>query len=303
MTFDTDNIRLLLAAIEQGSFSAAARSLQRVPSAVSMAIGNLEAELGLALFDRSGREPKPTPEALTLLPQARLVMDQLRRLDMHALALTQGLETALALAVAPELAATMPWAQALRQLAIEFPLLMVEVLTAPQQDALAMAQSGRVQLALVYERYGVRLEESFQEIGRETLVAVAAAHHPMLAVAEAEGGGLSDADLQSQRQIVVAGRDGHDPDKRFAISAIQWRTDSPAAALSLVAAGLGWAWLPSGFVHDAVARGILVQLPLQNLTNALALYADVVWTSKRPLGLAARRFIKLLGAQHAARPA
>lgn len=300
MTFDTEQLRLLLAAVEKGSFSAAARSLQRVPSSVSMAIANLEAELGLTLFDRSGREPKPTPEALTLLPQARLVLDQLRRLDQQALALTQGLETSLALAVAPELAATTPWAQALSQLASEYPLLTVEVLTAPQQDALAMAQSGRVQLALVYERYGVTPEENFQEISRETLVAVAAASHRLLQ--RTATGGIRDADLQSQRQIVVAGRDAHQVDKRFAVSAIQWRTDSPAAALSLVAAGLGWAWLPASYVQDAVARGTLVELPLQNMTNALTLYADVVWTSQRPLGLAARRFIELLGSEGRRRP-
>lgn len=297
MAFDTDNIRLLLAAVDQGSFSAAARSLRRVPSAVSMAIGNLEAELGLQLFDRSGREPKPTPAALALLPQARVLIEQMHRLDMHALALTQGLETSLALAVVPELSAATPWSGALRQLAGEFPLLQVEVLTAPQQDALAMAQSGRVQLALVFERHGMTADESFQEIGEETLVAVVAPGHPMLA--DANIGGLRDADLQAQRQIVVAGRDAPHVDKRFAISAIQWRTDSPAAAMSLVMAGLGWAWLPSGYVREAVAHGTLVQLPLQNLTNVLRLFVDVVWASRRPLGVAARRFVELLDTHRA----
>ncbi len=38
--------------MDKGSFSAAARSLKRVPSAVSMAIANMEAELGYALFER-----------------------------------------------------------------------------------------------------------------------------------------------------------------------------------------------------------------------------------------------------------
>lgn len=42
MNFSSDNIQLFLAVLDRGSFSAAARALQRVPSAVSMAIGNLE---------------------------------------------------------------------------------------------------------------------------------------------------------------------------------------------------------------------------------------------------------------------
>ena len=57
MNFNSDSIELFLAVIERGSFSAAARALGRVPSAVSMGIANLEAELGYPLFDRSHREP------------------------------------------------------------------------------------------------------------------------------------------------------------------------------------------------------------------------------------------------------
>ncbi|WP_321148134.1 helix-turn-helix domain-containing protein, partial [Serratia marcescens] len=44
MNFSSDNIELFLAVLDRGSFSAAARALRRVPSAVSMAIANMEAE-------------------------------------------------------------------------------------------------------------------------------------------------------------------------------------------------------------------------------------------------------------------
>ena len=86
MNFNSDSIELFLAVIERGSFSAAARALGRVPSAVSMSIGNLEAELGYLLFDRSHREPKPTAMALSLdflalpLLGIRLEVDGLERL-------------------------------------------------------------------------------------------------------------------------------------------------------------------------------------------------------------------------------
>ncbi|WP_296950224.1 LysR family transcriptional regulator [uncultured Massilia sp.] len=292
MAFDHDNLRMFIAAVDHGSFSAAARALRRVPSAVSMAIANLEAELGLALFDRGGREPKPTAHALALLPQARLLLEQFRRLDLHALALTQGLETSLTLALVPELLATAPWQDALRTLAQDYPSLAVEVLTAPQADALAMVQAGRAQLALVFERYGVEPHEAFQEVAQETLVAVIAPGHPLLARLPA--GTVRDADLFPERQIVVAGREDVRVDKRIAISRLQWRTDSPAAALDMVAAGLGWAWLPSGLVHKPLRDGLLVEIPLQNLTNVLRFFVDVVWAAERPQGLAARRFVALM---------
>ncbi|VTR52387.1 putative DNA-binding transcriptional regulator [Serratia fonticola] len=72
MNFSSDNIELFLAVLDRGSFSAAARALRRVPSAVSMGIANMEAELGFQLFDRSHREPVPTALALALAPPRAL---------------------------------------------------------------------------------------------------------------------------------------------------------------------------------------------------------------------------------------
>ena len=63
MAFTSETVRIFLSVLDHGSFSAAARALGRVPSAVSMAIAGLEAELDLALFDRAGREPVPTAAA------------------------------------------------------------------------------------------------------------------------------------------------------------------------------------------------------------------------------------------------
>ena len=92
MAFNSDSVQVFLAVLDHGSFSAAARALGRVPSAVSMAVAHLEAELALQLFDRRGREPRPTDAARALEPSARQIALQLRALHAHALSLTQGLE-------------------------------------------------------------------------------------------------------------------------------------------------------------------------------------------------------------------
>ena len=49
-----DQLRVLVAVADTGSFSAAARRLQRVQSAVSQSIQTLESTLRLTLFDRDG---------------------------------------------------------------------------------------------------------------------------------------------------------------------------------------------------------------------------------------------------------
>lgn len=294
MAFDLDNLKVFLAAVDHGSFSAAARSLRRVPSAVSMAIANLEAELGLQLFDRGGREPRPTQHADALVPQARMLLGQLQKLNNHAASLNQGLESSLRIALVPELLAAAPWGEALRLLVNDYPLLKIEVLTAPQADALKLLQSGRADLALVYERYGIDADEAFEEVAEERMVAVVSPSHPMCE--RMRQGQIRDDDLLSERQVIVAGRDTEHVDKRIAISRQQWRTDNPVAALTLVKAGLAWAWLPSGFVCELIERGDLVAIPTANFTNVLRFFVDVIWTTERPLGLAARRFIALMNA-------
>ena len=289
MAFTTETVRLFLAVLDHGSFSAAARALGRVPSAVSMAIANLEAELDLVLFDRSGREPVPTAIARALEPEARAIASGLRRLDAHALSLHAGLERRLRLAVASELLAG-PWRDPLAALAAEFPALEVEIVSGPQDEMLRHLHAGEVALALVFERARLDDRESFREVGQEILLAVAAPGHPL-------GAGKSPGigDLVAARQIAVAGRDRSRLDPRLAVGRQLWRTDSHLAALGLVEAGLGWAFLPRALVGAAIAEGRLVEIALSDITNELRLWVDVVWRNDRPLGLGARRYLELVG--------
>ena len=62
-----DQLRVLLAVVEQGSFSAAARILNRTQSVVSYTIANLETQLGLQLFARGRRNPVLTEAGRAVL--------------------------------------------------------------------------------------------------------------------------------------------------------------------------------------------------------------------------------------------
>ncbi len=290
MAFNSDNVRVFLAVLDSGSFSAAARALGKVPSAVSMTISQLEAELDLLLFDRRTRDPRPTDVARALEPQARQLASQLRQLQAHAQELHQGLEKRLTLAIAPELL-SVPWSRPLARLADEFPSLDVEVLSAPQAAALRMLHAGEAQLALVFERPGTDERESFQELGHETLVAVMSPDHPE---ARARQDQLSLKALLDIRQIAVASRDAQGADPRVLVARKIWRTDSHLATLSLVQAGLGWAYLPQRLVQPLVNSRHLVEIRFGNMSNQLRLWVDVVWQNDQPLGLGAKRFIELM---------
>lgn len=69
-----DQMRVLVAVADAGSFSAAARKLGRVQSAISQAIQTLETTLGLSLFDRSGKTPQLTDAGKALVGDARALI-------------------------------------------------------------------------------------------------------------------------------------------------------------------------------------------------------------------------------------
>ncbi|MGZ2747982.1 LysR substrate-binding domain-containing protein [Burkholderia stagnalis] len=69
----------LVAVADQGSFHGAARALHLTQPAITKAIKDLEAELGILLVTRQARGVEFTTEGQTLLVRARLIVRELRR--------------------------------------------------------------------------------------------------------------------------------------------------------------------------------------------------------------------------------
>src|SRR5829696_6691646 len=90
---------MLVTVVEAGSFSAAARKLGRVQSAVSTAMTNLEAQLGITLWDRRERRATLAPEGKAVLGVARRVLSEVDALRRVAAGLAEGLEVAVSLCV------------------------------------------------------------------------------------------------------------------------------------------------------------------------------------------------------------
>src|SRR5260370_40921962 len=94
-----EQLRPFIAAVDEGSFSAAGRRLRRAPSVVSQTLANLEGQLGVKLFDRSARIPVLTDQGRALLADARAVAGDVDLFNARAKSLAGGLDTGLCLAV------------------------------------------------------------------------------------------------------------------------------------------------------------------------------------------------------------
>lgn len=88
---------------ELGSISAAARALGKRQSQLSGWIQDLEAELNLQLFTRSGNSLQLSPDGHTLLPLAQHALAQSNRLQAAAYALQQHQQLVLVIGVAPHI--------------------------------------------------------------------------------------------------------------------------------------------------------------------------------------------------------
>ena len=151
MNINQEQLTIFKTVMELGSFSAAARALGKVPSAVSMSIANLEIDLDLQLFERVGRESKPTAQASVLYEKTQQLLIEMSQWKQHANALSEGLESSLNIVVVSELLHTQ-WTEYIALLEKQFPSLQVNIITAPQEDALKMLFNQSAQLALIFER-------------------------------------------------------------------------------------------------------------------------------------------------------
>lgn len=97
VTFDWNRARAFLVTAEEGSLSAAARALKLAQPTLGRQVEALEAELGVALFERSGRGLRLSPAGHELLEHARIMGEGARALSLAAWGQTEALEGEVAI--------------------------------------------------------------------------------------------------------------------------------------------------------------------------------------------------------------
>ena len=282
MSLSLESLQLLVAAADSGSFSAAARRLGKAQSAVSTGIANLEIDLGLTLFDRSGRLPRLTAPGERMVAEARALLAQQGQLQALAAELAAGIEARLTLAIDDD--SLLPWlTPVLEQLAAAYPLLELELLFPMMEDLSDMLLTGRAQLAIGYQGLVTPVALTRFGLGRMAMPLVVAPDHPLTRLSAP---GLED--LRQHRQLMVTARQPGTERERFRLSTAIWWVEGDLGVLELVKRGLGWATVPAFLLTDALAHGDVVCLPDEALPPIPELSIELLWHSARPLGPAAQ---------------
>ena len=261
-----EQIRTVLAVVEEGSFAAAGRRLRRATSVISYAIANIEAPLGVTLFEREGtRRPRLTPEGAAVVEELRRIETALAGLGARVQALSAGLEPRLAVVV-DVMYPSACLAAALRDFAAQFPAvsltLRIEGLGAVADLVLRDEAALGIAGPLASEQPGIEREW----LGEVELIPVAAPEHPLV-----RGCAVDD-----QVQLVLTDRSTISAGREFSvISPRTWRLGDLGAKHELLRQALGWGNMPSWMVAEDLTSGRLVQLDVRDLQIERELH--VLW--------------------------
>ena len=273
-----DQLRVFLTVVETGSFAAAARRLGRATSVVSYAIANLEAQLGLPLFERDAtRRPVLTVAGRAVLGEARTVAHGIAGLRAKARGLLGGLEAEVNLAV-DVLLPTARVVDALKAFQRKFPTvalrLHVEALGAVTQLVLDRTAVLGVSGPLAADIDGLERID----LGTVELIPVARPDHPLAGEAGAVPGAARE-----HIQLVLTDRSALTRGLDFAVASTRtWRLADLGAKHALLLAGLGWGNMPAPMVAQDIRAGRLVRLALAAGAGTLYPFHAVYRTETPP---------------------
>ena len=285
-----DQLRAFIAAVDEGSFSAGARKLHRAQSAVSELVSNLEAQLGVVLFDRSERYPKLTAAGVQLLADARSVVANVDLLKARAKGISHGLESELS-AVIDALfhSSDCGISQGIRDQFPRTPLRRsVEALGGAYQPVL----DGRCSLGVVGSLPMAPDSMTLERLQGLPMIMVAAREHP-LALFDAV---IPKTELAKHVQLVLTDRSELTVGREFGVmSPLTWRLGDLFAKHAFLLKGLGWGGMPLHAVKQDLLEGRLVKLSIEDLAEeSLILPMSAVYLTSKPPGPAGRWLIERL---------
>lgn len=278
-----DQLRVLVAIADAGSFSAAGRRIGRAQSAISQAMAGLEATQGVQLFDRSGHRPQLTEIGRLLVDQARMVLASAARFEAVAANTRSGLEPELALAIDP-LVPSGPLIESLRALRDTYPDLPVSFSTEGLGGAERRLRQGSAALAICLLLPSPPDDIAALPLLSVKLAPVAVPDHPLARL----GRPITRADLDPHIQLVLSDPiDATGPSYGLA-SARLWRFVDLQRRLDMLLAGFDWCRMPEHLITQLLADGRLVRLELADdgAREDLTIYAAHM--RDRPLGPAGR---------------
>jgi len=268
MLWNLDQLTAFVMAVEQGSFSAAARKMGKAQSRVSTAIANLELDLGFELFDRSHRLPKLSEKGREMYHDAKSVLSQCQRLSSRASMLAANEAVSLTVAI-DEAVPIEAFETFFIDVAKQFPELTLTILNGAQQDIAHWVDNKQADIGVMFHLAPMSDNLDFISIAHFKRSLIVSPTHPLAQFPEP-----SLNMLNQYRQLVIRNR--LSGEQGITLSPTHWFIDSYYYISSMVGHGVGWALVPEHVARSDWYTGVLVELSTRHIPGGLSMEMGVV---------------------------
>lgn len=237
--------------VEEGSFTAAAKTLNRSQSSISYAVTRLQDALGIQLFIPEGRRAILTHTGSLLLAEILPILTEFERIERRAQNLSKGAPSTIRLLVN----ALFPKDRlftALQAFKEQFPdtdIHLIETIRRTIHDVSEEEYDLAILIATAHQTTEI--------ITTERVIAVAHRDHPLAQSKHS----LSGPTLAQYPCTEVRGLD--DPKTHLMTSGRVWRVNTIETAINAVHHGLCYGYLPEETVEDDIKEGTLCPLSIE----------------------------------------
>ncbi len=289
MNISYEQIRAFVLVAEKGSFTAAAKCLNRHRTTLGQVIHNLEIETNLTLFNRSGKLPILTEQGRSLYKHAKNLAEYTQSFEHICLSVEQGIESDITVFHTDLL--PVPLIQdVMRTIRREFKEVNIHWLHRSNSEALEGIKHSEADIALVlaHDTNAVSQIDYIHALSMPFCLC-AAPDTPIFDKAN-----ISLDTLKKHRQLVLEDYFSAGIQNIVTVSSYYQRIENMNIFLALLASGEGWAFAPKHAVQRMIDNKSLKEFTIKELSMTVR-FPLSIWSSyQSQTGPVRQRLIELL---------
>lgn len=289
MNISYEQIRAFVCVAEQGSFSAAAKKLNRHRTTLGQVINNLEIETNLVLFDRTGKFPELTESGKSLYLHAKNLAEYTHSFEQICQSMELGIETDITI-YHSDLVPVELISAVMKALRKEFKEVNVHWLHKNNQEVKEALESGEADLGIVF------IHDSKSISPNEYVYLVSMP----FCLCAAPSSSLFDSltitidDLKKHRQLLLEDYLNAGIEKIVTVSNHVQRIENMSVFIALLTSGEGWAIVPKHAVNELIEANKLTEFHVKEV-NTTVRFPLAIWTTHQSKkGPVRSRIIELL---------
>ena len=291
MSITLEQIKTLEAIVEAGSFSAAAKQLNKVQSAVSNDIRQMERALDVAIFDRKGYRAVLTAIGEAILREGKLLLARAEHLENMTRHFHEGWEPHLYIVIDGILPMD-PIMDVLKTLTAEQIPTHIQIKVEFLGGVQHRSHKEDADLMLVKE---YRADTTLKAIPLPEVLCrlVVSPEHALLKDVGPEGLGRQDLQQHIQLAIHDSSESGETEVRyQFGGARTYYLSDFYTKQRALVM-GLGYGWMPEYLIRENLDKGELVEVPFAG-DRSFRFTPHLVHRANKPPGRTAEKFLAMI---------